>query len=159
MTTIDPLTDSYEALTFAPLPKENPKDAIGSRKAPLSVVPMGVIAEVGVALLEGACKYGRFNWRGAGIRSSVYFDATMRHLVDWQEGVDLDPDSGLSHITKAIASLVVLRDAQLQSMCTDDRPPRSAPFYPALNAAAAAVIEKHADKAPRHYTIADGVGE
>ncbi len=67
----------------------------------------------------------------------------------------IDPDSGMSHITKAIATLVVLRDAMLQDKFTDDRPPRSAPFLPALNDKAAALLVKHADKRPRHYTIAD----
>ena len=54
-----------------------------------------------------------------------------------------------------IATLVVLRDAMIQDKFTDDRPPRSAPFLPALNDTAAALLVKHADKHPRHYTIAD----
>jgi hypothetical protein len=55
------MTDDHEALTFHPLPDTkatNPKDAIGIRKAPLSTVPMGVIVEMGVGMLEGAAKYG-----------------------------------------------------------------------------------------------------
>ena len=132
-----------------------PKDAIGISKAPMSTVPAAVLAEVGVAMLEGACKYGRSNFRIAGVRASVYYDATMRHLMAWWEGEDTDPDSGMSHITKAITSLVVLRDAMIQDMCTDDRPPRSAEFYARLNTLAAEVLARHADKSPRHYTIAD----
>lgn len=155
MTQIDPLSDAHEALTFGQIAPTNPKDAVGIRKAPLSVVPMGVVAEVGVAMLEGAAKYGRHNYRATPIRASVYFDATQRHLIDWWEGVNIDPDSGMSHITKAIASLTVLRDAQMQGMCIDDRPPPSAAFYPALNSAAAAIVDRHSDKSPRHYTIAD----
>ena len=53
------------------------------------------------------------------------FDATLDHLFDYWEGQDIDPDSNLHHITKAIASLYVLRDAQMRDMCEDDRPPRS----------------------------------
>jgi hypothetical protein len=106
-------------------------------------------------MLEGAAKYGRHNYRVAGVRASVYYDAALRHLMAWWEGEDLDPDSGLSHVTKAITSLVVLRDAMIQGQCTDDRPPCSAAFYPALNAQAAAILERHKDKSPRHYTIAD----
>jgi hypothetical protein len=41
------------------------------------------------------------------------------------EGEDIDDESGLSHITKAIASLTVLRDAQIQGKCLDDRPPKT----------------------------------
>ncbi|MCY0910861.1 dATP/dGTP diphosphohydrolase domain-containing protein [Massilia antarctica] len=153
MNKIDPRSGAPEVLPFGASKPTNPKDAIGVKKAPLSVVPMGVVAEIGVAMLEGASKYGRHNYRAMGVRSSVYFDATMRHLIDWWEGEDMDPESGMSHITKALSSLTVLRDAQMQGMCTDDRPPRSKPFYPALNSAAAAIIDRHADKSPRHYTI------
>ena len=103
----------------------NPKDAVGIRKwRVFSVVPLTVIAELGVAMLEGARKYGRHNYRVAGVRASVYVDAAIGHIMQWWEGEDTDPDSGLSHVTKAIASLTVLRDAMIQDMLTDDRPPR-----------------------------------
>ena len=133
----------------------NPKDAVGIRKAPMSTVPANVLAEIGVAMLEGSAKYGRHNYRVAGVRASVYYDGVMRHMMDWWEGTDIDPDSGMSHITKAITSLVVLRDAMMQDMCTDDRPPKSVAFYPELNAAAGAILDKYADKSPRHFTIDD----
>lgn len=133
----------------------NPKDSVGIKKAPLSTVPMGVIMEMGTGMLEGATKYGRHNYRCAGIRESVYFDATMRHLVSYWEGEDIDPDSGMSHLTKALCSLAVWRDAQMQGMATDDRPPRSAAFLPKLNDLAGEIIDRHKDKNPRHYTIAD----
>lgn len=130
----------------------NPKDAIGIRKAPLSCVPMNVVAEIGTGMLEGAAKYGRHNYRAIGVRASVYFDATMRHLISWWEGEDIDPDSGMNHVAKALTSLTVLRDAQLQGKCEDDRPPKSQPFYPQLNDQAAAILDRHADKNPHHYT-------
>lgn len=108
----------------------NPKDAIGSSKPPLSCVSMPVMFEIGNAMLEGSCKYGRHNYRAAGVRASVYFDAAMRHLARWWEGEDIDPDSGMSHVTKAIAGLVVLRDAQINGMVAfDDRPPKSDPLW------------------------------
>lgn len=102
----------------------NPKDAIGVTKVPLSTVSAPVMAEVGVAMLEGALKYGRHNYRAAGVRASVYYDAVFRHLGAWWEGQDIDPDSGISHITKAIAGLVVLRDSMMRGNWVDDRPPR-----------------------------------
>lgn len=133
----------------------NPKDAIGCRKAPMSVVPANVVAEIGLGMLEGTCKYGRHNYRAMGVRSSIYYDATMRHMMSWWEGEDIDPDSGLSHVTKAIASLVVLRDAMMNNMLTDDRPPSSIPFFDGLNKQAEAIIDRHADKHPHHYTRED----
>ena len=104
----------------------NPKDALGIKKVPFSTISMPVLAELGVAMLEGALKYGRHNYRAIGVRASVYFDAeAARHMALWWEGEDIDPDSGMSHITKAIASLCVLRDAMIQGKMIDDRPPKS----------------------------------
>lgn len=103
----------------------NPKDAIGSTKPPVANVPLSVISEVGMALAEGQWKYGGYNWRVIGVRASVYWDATFRHMKAFWEGEDTDPDSQLSHVTKAISALMVLRDAMIQENWTDDRPPRS----------------------------------
>jgi hypothetical protein len=128
----------------------NPKDAVGVRKVPTHVVPARVTAEVGLALLEGARKYGSYNWREAGVRASVYYDATNRHLADFWEGVDIDPDSGLSHVTKAIASLTVLRDSMMHGNWEDDRPiAAEAGWVQAMNEKAAEIIERYPNpKAP-----------
>lgn len=129
----------------------NPKDAVGVAKVPFSVIPMGVMSELGLAMMEGARKYGRHNYRTAGIRASVYVDAAFRHITDWWEGADLDPDSGLSHITKAIATLTVLRDAMMNDKWVDDRPP-SLPegWQQELNALAKAVIAKYPNSVEAH---------
>lgn len=130
------------------LKPSNPKDSVGIKKVYFSVIPWGVIAELGLALLEGALKYGRHNYRAIGVRGSVYYDATLRHLTDWWEGTDTDPDSGLSHITKAIASLTVLRDAMIQENWEDDRPPRMKEgWVQELNLKAAALVEKYPNPA------------
>lgn len=128
----------------------NPKDAVGIAKPPLSTVPAPVLMEVGVAMLEGALKYGRHNYRSAGVRSGVYFDAAIRHLFRWWEGEDIDPDSGLSHITKAIATLVVLRDAQmLDKVAFDDRPPASKPeWFKDLEARVQDLLKRYPNPVP-----------
>jgi hypothetical protein len=125
----------------------NPKDAVGTGKAPCSTVSAVVIAEVGLAMLEGARKYGRHNYRVSGVRASVYYDAVKnRHLSAWWEGEDDDPDSALSHITKAIAGLVVLRDSMIQGNWIDDRPPPSPKgWLEKLNAKAADIVAKYPD--------------
>ena len=136
----------------------NPKDAVGIGKAYRSVIPLGVLWELGIAMLEGSLKYGRHNYRKAGVRASVYYDATSRHLDAWWEGEDIDPDSGLSHITKAIASLTVLRDAMQQDMWTDDRPPRpkNSNWLNDLNEAAKALLAKYpADARKTPFTNAE----
>ena len=124
----------------------NPKDAVGVKKVPMSVVPSAPIMELGLAMLEGARKYGRHNYRAVGVRASVYYDAALRHLMDWYEGTDIDPDSGLSHITKAMACLTVLRDSMIRGNWVDDRPPvMEEGWQQELNQKAAEIIEKYPD--------------
>ena len=136
----------------------NPKDAVGIAKVPMSTVPATVMLEVGLAMMEGARKYGRHNYRSAGVRASVYYDAAMRHLMEWYEGVDIDADSGLSHITKAIATLVVLRDGMIAGNWMDDRPPvvptMKSGYIRLLNAEAKKIIEKYPEgKAPHTNAV------
>lgn len=130
----------------------NPKDAVGISKVPMSTVPAQVIAEIGLGMLEGSLKYGRHNYRIAGVRSSVYYDAALRHLIAWWEGQDIDPDSGLSHITKAMASLTVLRDAMINDKLNDDRPPPQLDqdWVAKLNKAAKDLIAKYPNPVPAY---------
>lgn len=129
----------------------NPKDSVGVKRPPLSTVPAPVIMEIGVAMLEGARKYGRHNYRVSGVKASVYYDACMRHMMRWWEGEDIDPESGLNHVVKAIASLVVLRDAMINGMVTDDRPPPAkGGWFEELTACAARIIEMYPDAKKPH---------
>ena len=154
------LPKAYEALKDSAGPhlsskSSNPKDSVGTKKAPSSTVSQLVMAEVGVAMLEGSLKYGRHNYRASGVMASVYYDAAMRHMRSWWEGEDTDPDSGLSHITKALASLTVLRDAMIHDKFTDDRPPALEDvrqFFADLDAHAAKLVERDGHIKPQHYT-------
>lgn len=122
----------------------NPKDSCGIRKVPMSTVSAPVMMELGLAMLEGALKYGRHNYRVIGVRTSVYYDAVMRHLCAYWEGEDIDSESGLSHIIKAMACLMVLRDAQIQNNCVDDRPPKSSDdWVQKLNVKTAELLDKY----------------
>lgn len=100
----------------------NPKDALGIKKVPLHAIPVRPLLEVGLAMLEGGRKYGTHNYRAVGVRMSTYYDAVMRHMMAWWEGEDNDPDSGVSHLVKAIACLFVVRDSMHMENCIDDRP-------------------------------------
>ena len=102
----------------------NPKDALGIKKAPMSTLPTGPMYEVALAMLEGARKYGRHNYRVMGVKASVYYDAAMGHLTAWWEGEDTDSVSGLHHLAKAMACLAVVRDSEMMGNWVDDRPPR-----------------------------------
>lgn len=137
----------------------NPKDAIGSKKVGLSAVPAQVVMELGLALgCEGAPRYGRHNYRIAGVRASVYYDAAMRHLMAWWEGEDIDPDSGLPHTVKAMACMAVLRDAQINNKLSDDRPPLPRQGWVAeLNKKAEEILARYPE--PKRAFTRDDKGE
>jgi len=122
--TLPPKTTPYKPAVSRK--ETNPKDAVGTKKwRQYCTVPTTVIWELGVAMLEGARKYGRHNYRIAGVRASVYIDAAKGHIDQWWEGEDTDEESKLNHIVKAIATLVVLRDAMIHNKWVDDRPPKT----------------------------------
>lgn len=140
-----------------PLPGLNPKDAIGSNKLPLHLWPETATMLGCLGLLDGMLKYGRSNFRHVDILASLYVDAARRHLAAWFEGEDDDPDSGLPHLAHALASLAILVDAQAAGRLIDDRQSRIAyrEMVQALTPHVARLKALHADKSPRHYTIAD----
>jgi hypothetical protein len=122
----------------------------------MHVVPTKPLLEVGLAMMEGGRKYGAHNYRAVGVKMSVYYDAAMRHLMDWWEGEDIDPESGVSHVVKAIACLFVLRDSMHMDNARDDRPIQ----YPGgldmrvMNEMAANIINMYPD-CVRPYTQKD----
>jgi hypothetical protein len=127
----------------------NPKDSVGIKKFSMSTIPSGVLAEVAVGMLEGAVKYGRHNYREAGVRWSVYHDAAQRHLMAFQEGQDDDPDSLLCHITKVITCMIVLRDSMIQGNWVDDRPPKSPPgWVQEMNQRTARLVDMYPNPPP-----------
>ena len=135
----------------------NPKDAIGSGKLPMELVPDIIEVEASLAYLEGALKYGRFNWRVAGVRSSIYRAAIRRHLAKWWNGEDADSRTRVKHLASIIASAGILLDAELCGKLTDDRPPRS-PVALRIDQADADVAhlkELFKDHHPKQYTIED----
>jgi hypothetical protein len=79
------------------------------------------LAQTSLAHAEGARKYGLFNWRTNKVCATTYIGAIMRHLTAWQDGEDLDPDSGLTHLAKIAACCNILMDAQHCGTLVDDR--------------------------------------
>ena len=76
ITTMNPELEEEPVHQYVdPTPSEtkptNPKDACGIKKVPISGLPAPVILEAGLVKLHGDLKYGRYNWRDAGVRGSV----------------------------------------------------------------------------------------
>lgn len=136
----------------------NPKDAIGSDKVPMHLWPETATVLGAMALLDGALKYGRSNFRAIGVRSSIYYDAAKRHLNKYFEGQDIDPDSGLPHLAHALASIAILIDATAAGVVTDDRmyPGGYARTIDAMTPHVKRLKDKYADRAPKHWTVQNG---
>jgi Domain of unknown function (DUF5664) len=137
----------------------NPKDAIAMNKLPLHLVSSIVKAYQAIAHFLGNVKYGAWNYRGAGIRYSVYKSALERHLDAWWEGEENDPTDGTPHLANAQACLNILIEGKYTSSTIDDRPPSRAEALAKIRAELEALMpkirERYADKDPKHWTIAD----
>jgi hypothetical protein len=131
---------------------ENPKDIIGSDKLPLHLWPTTASAMGCIALLNGALKYGRSNWRHTGVRSSVYVDACQRHLMAWFEGEESD-EEGVPHLSAALACLAIVVDCQAAGKLKDDRqfPGGHRKLIDSLTPHVRRLKDLHADKSPTHY--------
>jgi hypothetical protein len=100
----------------------NPKDLVGNTKVSLTKLPAVAVAHGAMAMMDGATKYGAFNWRDKAVVSSIYVDAAMRHLQCWFEGQEVASDSKVHHLGHAIACCAILLDAQAKGKLVDDRP-------------------------------------
>ncbi|QBE66846.1 dATP/dGTP diphosphohydrolase domain-containing protein [Pseudoduganella lutea] len=138
----------------------NPKDAIGSTKLGLDVVPDTLKVYAALAFTEGALKYGSMNWRVAGVRASIYKAALERHLMKYWNGEWADPITGVPHLASVIACAGIILDANAAGMLTDDRPP-SIPLARIVDNLEAEVKHLHElfkDKHPHHHIEADKLG-
>ena len=138
----------------------NPKDGIGSTKLPLHLWPASATAHGCLALLNGALKYGRLNWRGTEVRASVYVAAAKRHLEEWQEGVNADFESGLHPLAHLLACVAIILDAEAAATLIDDR------NYPGGYNSLAMELTPHVARLqalyagrepPHHWTILDTI--
>lgn len=140
----------------------NPKDKIGCQKLPIGSVPSSCEMFAALAFLEGQCKYGRYNWRIAGVSSDIYYDAMKRHMMKWWNGQNEDPVTGVHHLASVIACASIILDAQICEKLNDTRPPASPHLVEMIDRLSAQVValkELFKDHRPHQYTIEDGVSE
>lgn len=99
----------------------DPKQAAGSKKTPLGLIPAPAMEEIANVLKLGASKYGEYNWRKTKVATNTYVHAILRHLNAWRDGEDLDPESTRSHIAHIAAGCCILLDAEACGTLIDDR--------------------------------------
>lgn len=116
----------------------NPKDALGTKKPNISLVPASAIIYAAKAMENGAKKYGAYNWRTKKVQALIYIDATLRHILSYLDGEELASDSKVHHLAHALASISILVDAIETGNLIDNRP--------ALGAANRLIEEHDGDK-------------
>lgn len=89
-------------------------------KPQLSLIPYTALHQLTRALEFGAKKYGRDNWK-RGMNYTRLIDATLRHILAFNEGENRDKESGISHLGHAMANLAFLIDYTIKQRGTDDR--------------------------------------
>jgi hypothetical protein len=100
----------------------NPKDLFGQEKVSVSKLPFVAVLHGAHAMMNGAEKYGAFNWRDKPVIANIYVDALMRHVMTWFEGQETAGDSGVHHLGHVIACAAILLDAQETGNLIDNRP-------------------------------------
>lgn len=100
----------------------NPKDLLGTAKPGFHYIPPSALLHLGRAMVDGKNKYGLMNWRAKDVRASVYYDAGLRHKMDWWDGRDLASDSLVMHLAHDMACNAILIDAIETGKLVDDRP-------------------------------------
>lgn len=89
-------------------------------KPRISLIPREAILGMAQALTYGASKYSSDNFKN-GIEYRRLVDAAMRHLLAWVDNENLDPESGLSHLDHALATLAMLKYMSENVPEMDDR--------------------------------------
>jgi hypothetical protein len=121
------VADAYYTASWDVDPtKTNPKDLIGRKKCPLSLVPPVSLIYQAEAMRCGAEKYGAYNWRTKKVKATIYVDAALRHIMAYLDGENIALDSARPHIGHALACLGILADATEGGFLEDDRPVKGA---------------------------------
>lgn len=115
---------SEEARKLEQTKSTNPKDILArdEQRVLLHLLPSPGLIHTALAMMDGARKYGPYNWRDEGVGAGTYVSAAMRHLRDWLDGEEDAPDSGVHHLGHAAACVLILLDAQAVGNLVDDRP-------------------------------------
>ena len=83
-------------------------------KADISLIPTKALSGVAKVFEFGAKKYHAFNWvvDGSTTEWRRTYSSVQRHLHSWLEREDIDPESGLDHLSHACTQLLILIEHQ-----------------------------------------------
>jgi hypothetical protein len=91
----------------------------GKKLAQLGAIDPASLLELAKVAGYGQAKYARFNYL-RGFDWSLLIDALYRHLLAFQNGEELDPESGLSHAAHVAWHALALVSFSQRKLGTDD---------------------------------------
>ena len=118
-TSIGPITmamNNFDTAEARPTPKQieqlqQMKQAIkyDDGKVDWTLVPFEALEDMARVLQFGARKYAAWNWtEGGGFKWTRIVGSCLRHIFAFLRGEDVDPESGISHISHAQCNLLFL---------------------------------------------------
>lgn len=104
-------------------PEENIKNKYGLAKPSLRYIPTNALAPVGEVMRQSAeGEYKPFNWRDSEVTASIFYEAILRHLIDWYSSDAIDLKSNVNHMAHIVANGLIILDSVAIGNFIDDRP-------------------------------------
>lgn len=104
------------------MPGVNPKDIVGRRKPDLSLIPGTALIYMATALMDGATRYGPYNYRTTAVSMWTYLSPIERHFLAFLDGQNFDPKTKVHHLAYVMANCAIILDSMEQGIMVDDRP-------------------------------------
>lgn len=91
-----------------------------SNKPDYSLLTAAMLEPMIRGFMHGETKYGRHNFK-SGFVNTRLTAAAMRHIQAFNDGIDIDEDSGNHHLGNAMAALAILLDNIHNGTSTENR--------------------------------------
>lgn len=90
-----------------------------SGKPDLSLLPYEALEEISKVLMYGSKKYGINNWKNS-LEYRRLIAASLRHIHQFNNKIDKDPETDLSHLAHACCSLMFIIYFQKKNITEND---------------------------------------
>ena len=83
----------------------------------MELLPLEALESVASVMTFGANKYADNGWKSLPDAESRYTGALLRHLTAIQAGEEVDPESGLPHISHVACNAIFLTHFEIHKEC------------------------------------------